>query len=322
MRVTTAAADGRRSSRVVDDVLRAAAGVAAARSAAATTTRFSRERFGALSRGFARLGRGLRPEPHRRCGCRLEREGALPGGLDAQARHRGDRARTAPGLPPPGSYVDDLLVSMLTRSDNAAANALEVWLGGSTSAGSYRVNALMRSIGMNDSRDVRRLRDRHVLAADPRAGRRAARLGATASTRPHGTWRRSCVRSGSPRRASGRFARSQPGFTADDGRHLLWILAHVRDLPKLDRGRAGGTAASAVMHKAGWVSTARHDTGLVFWRGGVFVAGVMTYSSYGRRDLVGRPGRDESRRRRSPALPARRRLRRSTAALAVGRYSF
>ena len=35
------------------------------------------------------------------------------------------------------------------------------------------------------------------------------------------------------------------------------------------------------MHKAGWISTARHDTGLVFWEGGVFVAGVMTYRSYG-----------------------------------------
>ncbi len=35
------------------------------------------------------------------------------------------------------------------------------------------------------------------------------------------------------------------------------------------------------MHKAGWVNDARHDAGLVFWRGGVFVAGVMTWSSRG-----------------------------------------
>ena len=27
-----------------------------------------------------------------------------------------------------------------------------------------------------------------------------------------------------------------------------------------------------VLHKAGWIDSARHDGGLVFWRGGVFVA--------------------------------------------------
>ena len=36
-----------------------------------------------------------------------------------------------------------------------------------------------------------------------------------------------------------------------------------------------------MLHKAGWINAARHDTGLVFWQGGVFVAGVMTYRSYG-----------------------------------------
>jgi hypothetical protein len=36
-----------------------------------------------------------------------------------------------------------------------------------------------------------------------------------------------------------------------------------------------------VLHKAGWVSVARHDAGLIFWPGGVFVAGVMTYGSAG-----------------------------------------
>ena len=55
------------------------------------------------------------------------------------------------GIPAPESQVSSLLSSMLTHSDNASANALEVWLGGSTSAGSQRVNELMRSIGMRDS---------------------------------------------------------------------------------------------------------------------------------------------------------------------------
>jgi len=72
----------------------------------------------------------------------------------------------------------------------------------------------------------------------------------------------------------------QPGFTAADGRHLLWLLAHVRDMPKLDTSLRG-RGRVAVLHKAGWISSARHDTGLVFWRGGVFVASVMTWRPSG-----------------------------------------
>ena len=35
----------------------------------------------------------------------------------------------------------------------------------------------------------------------------------------------------------------------------------------------------ALIHKAGWISYARHDAGLVYWPGGVFVAAVMTTGS-------------------------------------------
>ena len=73
---------------------------------------------------------------------------------------------------------------------------------------------------------------------------------------------------------------SQPGLTPADARYLLWLTAHVRDQPKLDTF-VGRDRKVDVLHKAGWISTARHDTGLVFWEGGVFVAGVMTYRSYG-----------------------------------------
>ena len=40
---------------------------------------------------------------------------------------------------------------MLVHSDNDAANALEVWLAGSTSAGSDRVDETMRALGLGDS---------------------------------------------------------------------------------------------------------------------------------------------------------------------------
>jgi hypothetical protein len=54
----------------------------------------------------------------------------------------------------------------------------------------------------------------------------------------------------------------------------------VRDRGKLDRfvERRPGTI---VLHKAGWIDAARHDSGLVVWRGGIFVAAVMTYDSVG-----------------------------------------
>jgi hypothetical protein len=54
----------------------------------------------------------------------------------------------------------------------------------------------------------------------------------------------------------------------------------VRDTPKLDRV-VGERRGVDVLHKAGWISTARHDTGLVFWHGGVFVVGVMTWRPAG-----------------------------------------
>jgi hypothetical protein len=73
---------------------------------------------------------------------------------------------------------------------------------------------------------------------------------------------------------------AQPGLTPEDARYLLWLTAHVRDAPKLDRA-AYGRRDVAVLHKAGWIATSRHDTGLVFWRGGVFVAAVMTWSRSG-----------------------------------------
>jgi hypothetical protein len=79
---------------------------------------------------------------------------------------------------------------------------------------------------------------------------------------------------------NGSLRRAEEGFTASDARHLLWLLAHVRDTPKLDRTVTRSRDVS-VLHKAGWISAARHDSGLVFWRGGVFVISVMTWRSSG-----------------------------------------
>ena len=80
------------------------------------------------------------------------------------------------GIPAPGSQVSSLLSSMLTHSDNASANALEVWLGGSTSGGlaaRQRADALDRHARL---RDVRRLRASHPCGAYSGSRRAAARI--------------------------------------------------------------------------------------------------------------------------------------------------
>ena len=278
VRVTTAAADGRKSTRVVRDVL----GLPAA-----SEPRFRRGREDpVLARRVRSLARGFRGSS----GLYVQ---SLTGGWGAawNARARFPAASTLKlaiaatvlarqrGLPPAGSYLDELLVSMLAYSDNAAANALETWLGGSTSGGSYRVNALMRSIGMKDSEmyggyELNTYSRQIPVEVDqqPSWGYGKYTTARDLATLLRAIWLASA--------GLGPLAKSHPGFSADDGRHLLWILARVRDQPKLERVERGD-AGVQVLHKAGWVSVARHDAGLVFWPGGVFVAGVMTYSPSG-----------------------------------------
>ena len=278
VRVTTLAQGGRRSSRVVEEVF----GLPAA-----TRPRVVRARQDPV---LARKLRALAREYAGTAGVYVQ---SLTGGAGAawNAKAQFPAASTLKlaiaatvlaehsGIPPPGSHVHGLLRSMITRSDNASANALEVWLAGSTSAGSRRVNSLMRSIGLVDSAmyggyELRTLASRIPIRVEQQPafgfGKHTSAFDMAALLRA--VW----LASGS----LGRLRDAQPGFTAADGRYLLWLLAHVSDAPKLDRVRKGNPGV-VVLHKAGWVNTARHDAGLVFWRGGVFVAGVMTWSSRG-----------------------------------------
>lgn len=278
VRVTTASADGRKASRVVDDVF----GLPPA-----AQPRFRRghedavlaKKVRSLARGFGGSAGVYVQSLTGGAGAAWNAKARYPAASTLKlaiaatvlARHR--------GLPPVGSYLDDLLVSMLAYSDNASANALETWLGGSTSGGSYRVNALMRSIGMRDSEmyggyELNTYSRQIPVEVDeqPSWGYGKHTTAKDMATLLRSIWLASA--------GLGPLAQSQPGFTADDGRYLLWILARVRDQPKLERVEDGNRGVQ-VLHKAGWVSIARHDAGLVFWPGGVFVAGVMTYSSYG-----------------------------------------
>ncbi|HEU5264523.1 MAG TPA: serine hydrolase [Gaiellaceae bacterium] len=182
------------------------------------------------------------------------------------------------GIPPPGSPLDALLREMLIPSDDAAANALLVWLGGSTSSGAYRVNDLMRSIGLTDTLMYGGYLTRTLSGPIPVRVEERPAFGVgkyTTAWDMTQLWRAIWLASG----GKGRLRGVQRGLTPADARYLLWLMAHVRDTPKLDTSLRGERGV-AVLHKAGWISTARHDTGLVFWSGGVFVAGVMTWRPY------------------------------------------
>ena len=90
------------------------------------------------------------------------------------------------GIPPPGSHLDALLREMLIPSDDAAANSLLVWLGGSTSSGAYHVNDLMRSIGLTDTLMYGGTSPARCPTRSP-SGSTSDPRSASASTRPHGT---------------------------------------------------------------------------------------------------------------------------------------
>ena len=278
VRVTTVASGARRSSRTVENVY----GLPVA----------ARPRIVRVFRDAA-LERELRKLAQRYNGTSGFYVQSLTGGGGAawNARARFPAASTLKlaiaatvlaehtGIPPPGSRISSLLREMIAHSDNASANALEVWLAGSTSAGAYRVNAFMRSIRLVDSvmyggYELRTLSGRIPVRVDeqPSFGVGKHTTAWDMASLLRAIW----LASGS----LGPLRSAQTDFTPADGRYLLWLLAHVRDTPKLDRIVADRPGV-AVLHKAGWVNTARHDTGLVVWRGGVFVAGVMTWSSRG-----------------------------------------
>jgi beta-lactamase class A len=186
--------------------------------------------------------------------------------------------RTLGAVPRPGSRLDGLLRRMLVYSDNAAANALLNWLGGSTSGGSDRVNAMLRSLGIRET----------IMYGGYEVSTAAARpIPLRVEEQPafgvgkHTTAYDLAKLHGAVFSAAGGrggLIRLRGSFTRADARFLLWILAHVADRGKLDRFLPPSVP---VLHKAGWITTARHDAGIVFWRGGSYVVAVMTWRASG-----------------------------------------
>jgi beta-lactamase class A len=188
--------------------------------------------------------------------------------------------RSRGAAPTAGSPLDGLLHEMLVHSDNAAANALEVWLAGSTGAGSARVNETMRALGMRDSEmyggyDAPGVRLLAGLAPIPVRVESQPEFGRGKYTTAFDLARlsRSVYLA-----AGGKGDLPRLGVTPSEARYLLWQLAHVTDRGKLDRYLG---SSATVLHKAGWLPTARHDNGIVVWQGGAYVASVLTWRPRG-----------------------------------------
>lgn len=212
--------------------------------------------------------------------------------------------RTLRGRVAPGSRVDSLLRKMLIYSDNQAANELEVWLGGSISAGAARVNGTMRALGLRDS---------HIFGGYATETAAARPIPVTIESQPAfglgkytTAWDLARLHRFVHLAAGGRgrLLRLPGSFTPADARFALFVLARVRDPGKLDRFLR--RPAAVVLHKAGWITHARHDAGLVYWKGGGFTAAVMTWNGGGvgvaSDVLAGRVARESLRRFSSTAL--------------------
>jgi hypothetical protein len=184
------------------------------------------------------------------------------------------------GKPAPGSYVGDLFRRMLVYSDNQAANDLETWLGGSMYGGSAMVTATLRSLGLGDTY----MNGGYIIGTSsltPIPLNVVEQPFYYTTGKYTSAWDLARIHKLLHRGAGGRGGLLQlPGhFTGSDARYLMWTLAHVQDPGKLDRYLQD--PGISVLHKAGWISVARHDSGLVYWSDGAFVAVVMTYRSSG-----------------------------------------
>jgi beta-lactamase family protein len=193
--------------------------------------------------------------------------------------------RSLDGKPGAGSRLDSLLDAMLVRSDNSSANELEVWLAGSTSAGSARVNETMQALGLTDSLMYGGYETPRVPAAGAPIPIRVESQPAFGIGKYTTAWDLARLTRAVYLAAAGKGSLLKLGVSGSEARYLLWLLARVADSGKLDRFFDG---TAVLMHKAGWLPSARHDNGVVAFPGGSFVATVMTWQTRAADELTGR----------------------------------
>ncbi|HEV2903016.1 MAG TPA: serine hydrolase [Gaiellaceae bacterium] len=176
------------------------------------------------------------------------------------------------GKPPRGSRLDRLLRKAIVPSDDRAANDLLTWLGGSTSGGAAYVNHLFRALDMHDTD----MYGGYIVQQGRipiRTGAQPSFIGKRTTAADLTTLMRSLNLA-----AVGQGVLARRGFRPSQARFLLYLLAHSQ-VSRIDRFLPPGPTVT--LQKAGWISTALHDTGLVYWSGGSFVATVLTWNARG-----------------------------------------
>jgi hypothetical protein len=183
------------------------------------------------------------------------------------------------GIPQPGSRLAGLLWQMLVFSDDRSANEVLTAIGGSIHGGSARVNSMMRALRLADSE----MYGGYIV--EDSFARRAIPLEILG--RPYfigkytTAWDLARLERALHLAAGARGAliwRFPGAFTPPDARFLLYLLAHSRTRGGLTGVWGGGVS---VLHKAGWITKARHDSGLVYSSGGAFVVTVLTWNGGG-----------------------------------------
>jgi hypothetical protein len=173
--------------------------------------------------------------------------------------------RVLRGKPRTGSRVDRLMRSMLIPSNDRPANELLVWLGGSTSAGAARVNAIFRALG---------LRSTDMYGGYIVQSARPSFVGKRTTASDFARLLRELHRAANGR---GLLARRYRGsFVPSDARFLLYLIAHAR--PNWLGRFVPGVAFA---HKPGWITKARHDGGVAYSREGAFLVVVLTWNRGG-----------------------------------------
>ena len=183
------------------------------------------------------------------------------------------------GIPAPGTRLATLLWQMLVYSDDRAANELLEAIGGSTSGGSARVNAMMRKLGMADSDMYGGYIVEEGIARSPiplEIFGRPSFIGKATTAWDMARLERALHLAAGARGAL--VQRFRGALTPADAKFLLYLLAHARTRGGLTYVRGQGVT---VLHKAGWIENARHDTGLVYSRHGAFVVTVLTWNGRG-----------------------------------------
>jgi beta-lactamase class A len=182
------------------------------------------------------------------------------------------------GVPAPGTRLAGLLWRMLVYSDDRSANELLEVVGGSTSGGSTRVNAMMRALGLADS-DMYGgylIEDSLFRSTIPLEIRSRPTFIGKATT----AWDLARLERALHLAAGARGAliwRFRGAFTPADARDLMYLLAHSRTRG----GFNGARSLATVLHKAGWITKARHDSGLLYTAEGAYVVSVLTWNDRG-----------------------------------------